>query len=295
LVEAGQKNKNVVALSADLSGSTRSKWFAEKFPNRFFEVGVAEQNLALIAAGLALGGKIPFIDSFAVFSPARNWDHIRTAICYNNANVKIVGSHAGLSTGPDGATHQALEDIAIMRVLPNMKVIAPCDAEEARKATIAMAKDKTPAYLRLTRPSAPVITTKKTPFKIGKAEIFHSGKNITLIACGPLIYEALKAANELSKEKIGVEVINCHTIKPLDKNTILKSVRKTSRVIAIEDHQVAGGLGSAVAELLSEYYPVPIKFIGVKDKFGESGKDEALLKKYGLTSNNIVKTIKRML
>ncbi|MDD5043728.1 MAG: transketolase family protein [Patescibacteria group bacterium] len=295
LIEAGKKNKNVVAVSADLSESVRAQWFAKKFPQRFFEVGVAEQNLALVGAGLALGGKIPFLNSYAVFSPARNWDHIRTAICYNNANVKIVGSHGGLATGPDGATHQALEDIAIMRVLPNMTVVVPCDVEEAREATLAIASQNGPAYLRLSRPATPVITTKRTPFKLGQAEIFMSGRDLTLIACGPLVYEALKAAEELAKEKIRVEVINCHTIKPLDKKTILRSVRKTKRVITLEDHQIAGGLGGAVAELLAENYPVPIKFIGIKDKFGESGETDALLKKYGLTREYIIKAIKNIL
>lgn len=295
LVEAGKKNKAVVVVSADLAESTRAHWFAEKFPKRFFEVGVAEQNLALVGAGLAAGGKIPFLASFAVFSPSRNWDHIRTAICYNNVNVKIVGSHSGIITGPDGATHQALEDIAMMRALPNIKVVVPCDAEETRKATFSLAQDKTPAYLRLTRPNTPIMTTKRTPFKLGRAEIFHSGKNITIIACGPLVYEALKAAEELDRKKISAEVINCHTIKPLDKKTILRSVRKTGKVITVEDHQITGGLGGVIAELLAEHCPAPIKFIGVKDRFGESGEDAALLKKYGLISNNIIKTAKKML
>lgn len=284
LVIAGEKNPNIVVLCADLTESTRSHLFREKFPKRFIEMGVAEQNMASVASGLAISGKVPFISSYAMFSPGRNWEQIRTTICYNNVNVKIAGAHAGVSVGPDGATHQALEDLAIMRVLPDMTVIAPGDYLEARKATIAVAEYNGPVYLRFAREATPVFTTEKSFFKIGKANILRKGKNLTIIACGPLVYEAL-----LAGEKFNAEVINCHTIKPLDKQTILKSVKKTKRVITVEEHQIAGGLGSAIAEFLSQEYPVSIKMVGVKDRFGESGQPEELLDKFGLTSKFIKK------
>ena len=295
LLELGKKNKEVVVVSADLAESTRCLEFGKKYPPRFIEVGVAEQNMAGIAAGLALEGKIPFICSFAVFSPGTNWEQIRLSVCYNKANVKIVSSHAGLNVGEDGATHQALEDIALMRVLPNMTVIAPCDYEETKKAVLAAAKLKGPVYIRYGRDKSPVITNKSSKFKIGQAEILRQGKDITIIACGALVYDALLAADELAKQKIGAEVINCHTIKPIDKQTIIRSAKKTKKVVTIEDHQVNGGLGSAVAEVLAQNYPVPMKIIGMPDKFGESGTGKQLLDKYSLNSVGIIKAVKKLI
>lgn len=289
LLALGEKNEKVVVLCADVTESTRSHWFAKKFPERFIEVGVAEQNLAGLAAGLALEGFIPFISSYAVFSPGRNWDQIRVSLCYSNANVKIAGHHAGLSVGPDGATHQALEDVVLMRVLPNMTVVVPADALEAKKAVLEAARIKGPVYLRLFRPKTPVFTTAKSPFKIGRAETLTVGSDITFVACGPMVYTALEAAAILwQKHKIAAEVINNHTIKPLDEKTILQSVKKTRAVVCAEEHQQAGGLGSAVAEYLAKTYPVPMRFVGVADSFGESGEPEELLEKYGLTVEKII-------
>lgn len=291
LVELGEKNKKVVVLTGDLAESTRAHLFGEKFPNRFIECGVAEQNMMGIAAGLALSGKIPFVSSYATFSPGRSWDQARVAVAYTKANVKIAGAHAGISVGPDGATHQALEDVAIMRVLPNMRVIVPCDKEETRKATMAAAKMDGPVYFRFEREKTEVITTKETPFKVGRAEIFRKGEDVTIIGCGPLLFKALVAAEELKKAGIEAEVINNHTIKPLDEVTIVHSVRKTGCLVSVEDHQVTGGLGSAVAECLARNFPVPIRFVGIQDHFGESGDSDFLLTKFGLTVDNIKKKV----
>lgn len=288
LVALGEKNGKVVVLSADLTESTRSKAFAEKFPERFVEVGVAEQNLAGLAAGMALAGYIPFMSSFAVFSPGRNWDQIRVSICYTNANVKIAGGHAGISVGEDGATHQAMEDIAITRVLPNMTVVVPADSLEAKKATMAAAAMEGPVYVRLGRPAAPVCTTQKSPFEIGAAHVLTIGKDVTIIACGLMVHAALEAARILEKKhKVSAEVINCHTIKPLDAKTLVASATKTGAVVTAEEHQIHGGLGSAVAECLAEHHPVPMRFVGMPDAFGESGKAGELLEKYGMTKEKI--------
>jgi len=295
LLKAGQKDERIVVLCADLTESTRSHWFKEKFPERFIEIGVAEQNLATIAAGMANYGKIPFISSYATFSPGRNNEQIRTTITLNNLPVKIAGAHAGISVGPDGATHQALEDMALMRVQPNMVVISPCDAIEAQKATFAAAFNASPTYIRLGREKTPVFTTEKTPFKIGKAEILRQGKDVTIIACGPLLYQALIAANQLEKENISAEVINNHTIKPIDKKSIIASVRKTGSVVTVEEHQVMGGMGSAVAEVLAENLPVPMEMIGMRDRFGESGAPDELLAFFKLTSPFIVKAVKKVI
>ena len=295
LLELGKRNKDVVVVSADLAESTRCLEFGKKYPERFIEVGVAEQNMAGVAAGLALEGKIPFICSFGVFSPARNWDQIRISICYNKANVKIIGAHAGLNVGEDGATHQAMEDMAITRVLPNMTVIAPCDFEETKKAIWAAVKFEGPVYIRFAREKSPMMTLPNTKFKIGQAEVFKEGDDVTIIACGPMVYEALLAAKDLKKEKIQAEVINCHTIKPIDVKTIIRSAKKTNRVVTIEEHQINGGLGSAVAEVLAQNYPVPMKIIGMPDKFGESGTGKELLDKYGLNSKHIVNEVKSLL
>ncbi len=293
LVLAGEKNKNVVVLCADLTESTRSLAFQKKFPERFVEMGVAEQNMASVAAGMALAGKIPFISSYAVFSPGRNNEQIRTTICYNEANVKIAGAHAGISVGPDGATHQALEDIGLMRMLPGMMVVVPCDAVEASKATMAAAEISGPVYLRFGREKTPVITTAHTPFKIGQAEIFKNGKDAVIFASGPMVHNALLAALELEQEKISVAVINIHTIKPLDKDMILKYAYETKAVVTVEEHQIHGGLGGAVAELLAQEMPTPLEFIGVQDSFGESGTPAELIEKYGMGVESIKKAVKK--
>ncbi len=294
LVAAGKENPNVVALCADLTGSTKTDDFKKEFPDRFVQIGIGEQNMASLAAGMAAAGKIPFFSSYAMFSPGRNWEQIRTTICYNNSNAKIAGAHAGVSVGPDGATHQAIEDIAITRVIPNLIVLVPCDSVETEKATLAAARHKGPVYIRFAREKTPVMTTKETPFEIGKAEVFREGKNVSIIACGPLVYEALNAAEELYKEGIEVEVINNHTIKPIDEKTILESARKTGCVVTVEEHQMAGGMGSAVCEILARNYPVPVEMIGVKDRFGESGEPEELLEKFGLTAKYIIEAVKKV-
>ncbi|MFA6428336.1 MAG: transketolase C-terminal domain-containing protein [Candidatus Buchananbacteria bacterium] len=297
LVELGQKNKQVVVLCADVTESTRCEAFAQKFPERFFEVGVAEQNLAGLAAGLALAGKIPFISSYAVFSPGRNWEQIRVGIAYNKANVKIIGGHSGLSVGPDGATHQALEDLALMRVLPNLTVIAPSDYEETKQAVLATAKIKGPVYLRLTRQATPVFTTTKTPFKVGRAEIFWTGQNpqVTIIAGGPVVYSALLAAQALAQKKINSLVVNNHTIKPLDQLAIIKAAQKTGAVVVVEEHQINGGLFGAVAELLAQKFPVPIEAVAMLDKFGESGEAQELLDKYQINTRQIIAQAKKVI
>lgn len=297
LVVLGEENPNVVVLSADLTESTRAEGFAKKFPERFFEIGVAEQNMATIAAGFGISGKIPFISSYAVFSPGRNYEQIRTTIAYNDSNVKIAGAHAGISVGPDGATHQATEDMAIMRVIPNMKVICPCDSIETRKATIAAGKMWGPVYIRFGRENSPIITTNETPFVPGKAEILWRSKNpeVAIIGCGMLLYNALVAAKELEKENIGTIVVNSHTIKSLDEKTILAVVDKTKAVVTVEEHQIAGGLGSAVAEFLAKKLPVPMEFIGMQDTFGESGKPGELIEKYGMGVKDIKEAVKKLL
>jgi transketolase len=290
LLQLGETNPDVFVLTGDLADSTRVVGFAEKFPDRFIECGVAEQNMMGIAAGLAANGKIPFVSSYAAFSPGRNWDQMRVSVAISNLNVKIVGSHTGVSVGPDGATHQALEDIAITRVLPNMVVVAPCDAVEAKKAVLNVASLNGPCYVRLTREKTPIITTKNTPFEIGKAEIFWESRNpqVAIVACGPLVHEALLAAEELERGGIGSIVVNNHTIKPIDQDTLISVARKTGAVVTVEEHQVSGGMGSAVAEVLSRNHPVYMEFIGVQDLFGESGDPDSLLSKYGLKSGDIL-------
>jgi transketolase len=262
--------------------------FAEAFPSRFVEVGIAEQNLVTVASGMTVLGKIPFTSSYAAFSPGRNWEQYKTTACINNRPVKIVGSHAGLMTGADGATHQMLEDIALMRCLPNNVVLVPCDSVEAEKATRALAKDPHPGYIRVARANSPVFTTEQTPFEIGKAQVFSPGQDVTIVACGTMVAEALKAAEKLFTDGIDAEVINYSTIKPLDAVTLLKSAQKTGAVITIEEAQINGGLGSAVAEVLGESFPVPLKRMGVRDRFGESGTPEELFEHFGLTAKHIV-------
>jgi len=297
LVEAGRKDDRVVVLCADLTESTRSEYFKKEFPDRFIQVGVAEQGMATIASGTANYGKIPFIASYATFSPGRNWEQIRTTIALNNVPVKIAGHHAGISVGPDGATHQALEDIALMRVMPNMIVVVPCDAIEAKKATLEASSNNKPTYLRFTREKTPIMTTKDTPFKIGKAEVFWDNDNpqVAIIGCGPLVYEALLAAKELDNQGIVVVVVNSHTVKPLDEETILEVAKKTGAVVTVEEHQVAGGLGGVVSELLARNYPVPMEFVGMPDSFGESGEPDDLLQKYGMKSKHIIEAVRKVI
>ncbi len=289
LVEAGKRDQNVVALSADLKESTRVEEFAKLFPDRFFEMGVAEQNLATVASGLANYGKIPFITSYATFSPGRNWEQIRTTIALNDVPVKIVGCHAGLTVGPDGATHQAIEDIATMRVISNMTVIVPCDASEARKATLAIAKTGKPTYLRLGRSNVPTFTTDATPFEIGKAvTVFESEtSDVGIIACGSLVYPAILAAQELGNEGINVTVVDLHTIKPIDRDALIALAKSTGAIVTAEEHQLMGGMGSAVAEVLAEEHPVPIEFVAIRDVFGQSGTPAELMAYYKLDKDSI--------
>ena len=290
MIELGKKNKHVIAISGDLEESLEMDDFERLYPGQFVQVGVAEQNMMGVAAGLALSGKIPFTISYAVFSPGRNWDQLRVSVCYTNANVKIVGGHTGVSVGPDGATHQALEDIAITRVLPNLMVVVPADYEQTKKATLAMASHVGPVYLRLTRPKTACFTSAATPFELGKAQVMRSGSEVSVFVCGPLVYEALLAAEEL-KNQIDVEVVNVHTIKPLDAEAIVRSAKKTGRVITLEEHQISGGLGGAVAEVLGEKWPTEMTRMGMKDSFGESGEPFELLAKYGMDKNALIKEI----
>lgn len=294
IVVAGEKNSNIVVLCADLTESTRSEAFAKKFPERFFELGVAEQNMATIAAGLGISGKIAFISSYATFSPGRNWEQIRTNISYNDSNVKIAGHHSGISVGPDGATHQAVEDIATMRVMANMKIFVPCDAIEAKKATEASAQICGPFYLRFAREKTPVITTKETPFTPGKAEVLWQSKKpqVAIIACGQLVYNAMLAAYDLEKEKIGTMVINNHTVKPMDEKKIVEVAKKCGAVVTVEEHQVMGGMGSAVAEVLARKCPTPMEFVGMQNIFGESGMPKELIEKYGMGVKDIKVAVK---
>lgn len=296
LVTAGEQDERVVAICADLAESTRVHWFQEKFPDRYIEMGVAEQNLATVGSGMANYGKIPFITSYATFSPGRNNEQIRTTICINNVPVKIAGSHAGVSVGPDGATHQALEDIGLMRMLPRMTVVVPADSEEARKATIALAKTDGPAYLRLGRAKSPLYTTEETSFEIGKAEIFWESENpqVALIGCGAVLHNALVAAKEFEEEGIGTIVVNNHTVKPMDEKTIVEAAEKCGAVVTVEEHQIAGGMGSAVAEVLTREHPVPMEFIGVHDQFGQSGEPEELIRHYKMDKDSIKEAVRKV-
>lgn len=309
LLRAAEEDKRVVGLCADLTESTQMLKFKEKFPERFIEIGVAEQNLATVASGMAAMGKIPFITSYAMFSPGRNWEQIRTTICYNNQPVKIAGSHAGISVGPDGGTHQAIEDIAITRVIPRMVVISPCDSVEARKATLAAAKTDSPTYIRLAREKTPLMTTEDTPFEIGKAQIYFKSEgsslkkkknseekmDVGLIATGALLYRALKVAKELDGQGKKIVVMNLATIKPLDEHAVIKLAHECGAIVTIEEHQVAGGMGSAVAECLASNFVVPIEFVGVKDQFGQSGKPDELLEHYGMGEKHIKEAVHKVL
>lgn len=295
LLEAGRNDKNVVALCADLTGSLKMDAFKKEFPGRFFQTGIAEANMMGIAAGLATTGKIPFTGTFANFSTGRVYDQIRQSIAYSDKNVKICASHCGLTLGEDGATHQMLEDIGMMRMLPNMTVISPCDYNQTRAAAIAIAKHQGPVYLRFGRPAWPVFTPAHLPFEIGKADCLSAGNDVTLIATGHLVWYALKACEILSERGIDAEVINLHTIKPLDEKTILQSVMKTHCAVTAEEHQMYGGMGDAVCQMLARHYPVPVEVVAVKDTFGESGKPEELLIKYGLSPEFIVLAAEKVL
>ena len=303
LVVAADTDPKVVGLCADLTDSTMMGAFAKKYPERFVEMGIGEQSMASVASGMAAMGKIPFITSYAMFSPGRNWEQIRTTICYNDRPVKIAGSHAGISVGPDGGTHQAIEDIAITRVIPRMVVISPCDAIEARKATMAAAKTNSPTYIRLAREKTPIITTNATPFEIGRAQVFFDGSlgnaipkcDVGIIATGALVHKALVVAQEAAKNGVKVKVLNMHTIKPLDESAILALAQETGAIVTVEEHQIRGGLGSAVAECLAAHFPVPIEFIGVNDLFGQSGKPEELLELYGMGESHIKAAVKRVM
>lgn len=287
LKAAGEADDSIVALCADLTESTQMHLFKEAFPQRFIEVGVAEQNLVTVASGLARAGKVPFTSSYAAFSPGRNWEQIRTTICLNDQPVKVIGSHAGISVGPDGATHQMLEDIALMRVLPNMVVIAPGDSLEAEKATRAIAANGKPSYLRLAREKTPIFSTDNSPFEIGKAYVLREGHDISLLGTGTMTYQLLLAAHLLEEHNVHAEVVHVPTIKPLDNETILASIRKTGRVLTAEEAQINGGFGSAVAELIGEQLPTPLLRVGMQDRFGESGTPDELLKYFGLDGESI--------
>ncbi|MBP1646182.1 MAG: transketolase, alpha subunit [Bacteroidetes bacterium] len=295
LLEAGKRNQNVVALCADLTESVKMGAFKEAFPERFVQIGISEANMVGIAAGMALSGKVPFIGSFAAFSTGRVYDQIRQSVAYSNTNVKIAGSHAGITLGEDGATHQILEDIGLMKMLPNMVVINPCDYNQTVQATIAAAEHVGPVYLRFGRPKVPIFISEDTQFQIGKALILNEGKNVTILATGHLVWEAIQAGEMLAEQGIDAEIINIHTIKPLDNEAILKSVAKTGCVVTCEEHQYNGGLGDSVAQLLALNNPKPIEYIGIDDKFGESGKPEDLMVKYGLKSNNIVEAVQKVI
>lgn len=296
LIEAGRTNPNVIGICADLSESTRMEGFKKAFPQQYIEIGVAEQMLAAMAAGLAAAGKIPFIASYAMFDPGRSWEQVRTTMALNETNVKIAGAHAGVSVGPDGATHQAIEDIAIMRVIPNMTVVVPCDAIETHKATIAVAERWGPTYLRFGREKSAIVTTEKTPFEIGKAQTFRAGDDVAIVACGILVYNALQAARELA-EQDGVEcrVINNHTIKPMDEQAIITAARECGTFVTVEEHQVHAGMGSRVAEITTQNHPIPIEFIGVQDLFGQSGTPAELIEHYGMGTESIKNAVRRVL
>ena len=295
LIELGKNNKDVVVLSADLTDSTRAAWFKKQFPERFFGMGVAEQDMMGAAAGFALMGKIPFACTFGVFASGRAWDQIRVSIAYMNLNVKIAGTHGGISVGPDGATHQAVEEIALMRIIPNMTVVVPSDALEAKRATVEAASIKGPVYLRLGRSGVPVVTKPEDIFKIGKANTLREGRDLAIFACGQMVSEALWAADELAKEGIKARVVNLHTPKPIDRDAIIKAAFETGAIVTAEEHTVMGGMGSAIAEVVVQSCPVPMKMVGMQDRFGCSGEPEELFKYFGLTAGDIVKAAREVL
>jgi len=295
LLKLVEENKDIMVLDADVAKSTRTSWVADKYPDNFIDMGICEQDLVGTAAGLAIGGLIPFCTSYCVFLVGRAWDQIRTTVCYNNLNVKFAGAHAGISVGPDGATHQSLEDVALMRVLPNMTVVIPCDSIEAEKATIAIAKKEGPCFIRFGREAVPVITSEETSFEIGKANTVRQGGDVAIIANGAMVYEAIVAAEQLEKEGISAMIVNLHTIKPLDVDAIVEAASKTGAIVTAEEHQLFCGTGSAVAECLSQHCPTPMEMVCVNDAFGESGQADELMRKYGLTADGIVTAVKKVI
>jgi transketolase len=295
IVEAARKNENIVALTADLAGSLKLNQFMKEFPERFVQCGIAEANMMGIAAGLTIGGKIPFTTTFANFSTGRVYDQIRQSIAYSDKNVKICASHAGLTLGEDGATHQILEDIGLMKMLPGMTVIVPCDYNQTKAATMAIAEHHGPVYLRFGRPSWPIFTNPDEPFVIGKAQRFSEGTDLTIFACGHMVWIAIQAGAALEEKGISVEVINLHTIKPLDEEAILQSIRKTKCAVTVEEHNIIGGMGDAVGQVAAKNFPIPIEYIGTKDTFGESGQPEQLLKKYGLDTPDVIAAAEKVM
>jgi transketolase len=294
LIEAGTRNRNVLAICADLAESTRMEGFKKAHPDQYIEIGVAEQMLVAMAGGLAAVGKTPWIASYAMFNPGRSWEQVRTIMALNETDVKIAGAHAGVSVGPDGATHQAVEDIAIMRVIPHMMVVVPCDSVQTKKATIALSETFGPTYLRFAREKSAIVTTDETPFEIGTAQIFREGKDVAIVACGILVYNALIAADELSREDgIEARVVNNHTVKPMDTNAIVDAGKSCGAVVTVEEHQKHGGMGSRVAEILAQHHPVPIEFIGVEDRFGQSGDPVELIEYYGMGTASIKEAARR--
>ncbi|HEV3152413.1 MAG TPA: transketolase C-terminal domain-containing protein [Candidatus Baltobacteraceae bacterium] len=293
LIEAGKRNRNVLAICADLSESTRMLGFKEACPEQYIEIGVSEQLLVAMAGGLASTGKIPWIASYAMFNPGRSWEQVRTIMALNETNVKIAGAHAGVSVGPDGATHQAVEDIAIMRVIPHMTVVVPCDSVQTKKATLALTERTGPVYLRFAREKSPIVTTDQTPFEIGKAQVLREGKDVAIIVCGILVYNALIAAEHLAKDGIDCMVLNNHTVKPMDEAAVVEAAQRCGRVVTVEEHQVAAGMGSRVAEILAATHPVPIEFVGVHDRFGQSGDPAELIEHYGMGTRSIIAAAKR--
>jgi transketolase len=295
LVVLGERDERIVVLGGDITGSVMTNYFKDRFPDRFFSIGIAEQNATTIAAGLSLYGKIPFFASYGAFCALRIADQIRISLCYTEANVKIGGGHSGISVGPDGATHQVLEDIAFLHALPHMTLIVPCDYIEAKKATIAMGEMEGPAYIRFGREATPVFTTEETPFQIGRAEIFREGTDVAIIACGPMVWEALVAAETLAAEGIEARVINLHTIKPLDTETIANAARDCGAIVTAEEAQIIGGMGSAVAQVVVKNHPVPMEFVGVTDTFGGSGTPAELMETFGLTHTTITESVRKVL
>ena len=294
LIEAGKANKNVLAICADLAESTRMLGFKEACPDQYIEIGVAEQLLIAMAGGLASAGKIPWVASYAMFNPGRSWEQVRTIMALNETNVKIAGAHAGVSVGPDGATHQAIEDIAIMRVIPHMTVVVPCDSVQTKKATVALTEMHGPVYLRFAREKSPIVTTEETPFEIGKAQTLREGKDVAIVACGILVYNALMAAQALAKDGIDCMVINNHTVKPMDEAAITAAAQTCGAVVTVEEHQVHAGMGSRVAEILAQRNPVPVEFVGVHDQFGQSGDPAELIEHYGMGTTAIIEAVKRV-
>ena len=294
LLEAAKANKNVIGICADLSESTRFLGLKEALPDQYVEIGVSEQMLVAMAGGLASVGKIPWIASYAMFNPGRSWEQVRTIMALNETNVKIAGAHAGVSVGPDGATHQAIEDIAIMRVIPHMTVVVPCDTIQTKKATLALTQMHGPVYLRFAREKSPIVTTEQTPFEIGKAQVFREGKDVAIVACGILVYNALMAAEQLASEGIQCMVVNNHTVKPMDEPAIVDAAKQCGAVVTVEEHQVAAGMGSRVAEILAQRHPVPIEFVGVHDQFGQSGDPAELIEHYGMGTASIKDAVRRV-